>query len=409
MRQRDESSIFNILLSIILIVLCSVVVIVISVFATDSDSSEPTGPSSSQATDNTESSPSTVFEITSEKSTSDIEIITSSSDEETTSAEEPTSSHVEEPTSSHTEEPTTPHVDEPTSSGVEDPTSSQTDNPTTIDTGETSGDIPPVIITNVDPYDYTVAVPVTNTVTEEYFSDAVFIGDSLTDGLKLYSSLKTPVFYSKQALSTTSIFSTPVVNVNGQTLPILDALPYISFNKVYIMLGINEVGYPTTTSFEQKYTKIIDTIRTINPDAVIYVQSILPITEKASNTHKYIKNKQIAAFNSALLKLAAEKKVYFLNVAEALSDSTGALRAEASSDGVHLKPSYYNLWYEYLKNHSITAASLEPPAEIPTEPTTEIPTETSPETPSDITPEPPTEVPTETTTETPTYYFQSPD
>ena len=46
-----------------------------------------------------------------------------------------------------------------------------------------------------------------------------------------------------------------------------------------------------------------------------------------------------------------KETVYYVNVAEALTDDKRSLPADASFDGVHPKPDYCKTWLEYLKNH----------------------------------------------------------
>ena len=52
-------------------------------------------------------------------------------------------------------------------------------------------------------------------------------------------------------------------------------------------------------------------------------------------------------------QLARDNEVYYLNVAECVSDAEGALWEDASTDGVHLKKEYCDLWYEYLRLHYV--------------------------------------------------------
>lgn len=84
-----------------------------------------------------------------------------------------------------------------------------------------------------------------------------------------------------------TFFTRPLFNVNGEKVPAIDALKATDFSKVYIMLGINETGWAYSSTFAQKYGEIIDAIREIDPDASIYVQAIMPVSQKVSSTHSY--------------------------------------------------------------------------------------------------------------------------
>jgi len=50
-----------------------------------------------------------------------------------------------------------------------------------------------------------------------------------------------------------------------------------------------------------------------------------------------------------------EKQVYYLNVAECMKDENGMLPDAASpADGMHFGPEYYNKWFDYLKQHTVS-------------------------------------------------------
>lgn len=189
---------------------------------------------------------------------------------------------------------------------------------------------------------------------DDYFQDAIFIGDSRTEGFMLNNGIIATVqSYTQKGLTVDSIFTSKIINKNGQKLTIMEALKESSFSKVYLMLGINETGWPYNDVFISHYAKVIDEIKKINPNCIIYVQSIIPVTEKVSNSHPYVKNSKIMEFNSLIEKMADEKGVYYLNVAEALVNEDSVLPEDAASDGIHLNKNYCIKWYDYLKSHVV--------------------------------------------------------
>ena len=93
---------------------------------------------------------------------------------------------------------------------------------------------------------------------DSYFSDALFIGDSRTDGFRDYSSLKDVAsFWAKESLSVYNVLdkSLPLYThgtwEDSQTLQqVLETHPY---GKIYVSMGINEIGMPTTVKYVEKY------------------------------------------------------------------------------------------------------------------------------------------------------------
>ncbi|GMQ55672.1 hypothetical protein AN1V17_00640 [Vallitalea sediminicola] len=207
--------------------------------------------------------------------------------------------------------------------------------------------------TTTDEYDYTKPVPLSETVEESYFDDAVFIGDSRTEGFMLYSPPSKALSYTYKGLMVDTVFTSEVIKKDGNKIPVMEAIEDAHFNKIYIMLGINETGWVSTDTFIEKYEKIIDSIRESHPDADIYIQSILPVSHKVSSRHSYIKNSKINEYNSRLLGMARDNGVYFIDVAEAVTNENGCLPNEAAADGIHLKKPYCQKWLEYLKTHTI--------------------------------------------------------
>lgn len=201
-------------------------------------------------------------------------------------------------------------------------------------------------------YDYSKPVPPSEPVDLTYFDDAVFIGDSRTEGLFLNTGLSNATSFAHMGLMVDTVFTRPLFNVDGEKVPVIDALKAAGFSKVYIMLGINETGWAYSSIFIQKYGEIIDAIREINPDALIYVQAILPVSQKVSSTHSYVKNPKIAEYNQLLLQMAEEKQVYYIDTASAVAGEDGSLPDDAAPDGIHLARPYCQRWLDCLMTHT---------------------------------------------------------
>ena len=169
----------------------------------------------------------------------------------------------------------------------------------------------------------------------------------------LYSGLKNVQSLTTVGLTVREAFQKETVKVDGKKMTVMDALATKSFGKIYIMLGMNELGWVYAEQFQEEYGKIIDRVREINPQAEIYIQSILPVSQKKDDEGTYVNNQRINAYNELLIQLAEEKDVAYVNVAEAVSDETGKLPEDATADGVHLQPASCKIWLEYLKTHTI--------------------------------------------------------
>lgn len=192
-------------------------------------------------------------------------------------------------------------------------------------------------------------------VEDDYFADAVFIGDSRTVGMFEYGGLEEiATFYASKGLTIYELFDVPIVGVPGQKqkITIEEALSSRQFAKIYLMVGINEMGTGTVDTFLAKYREVLERLRDLQPDAVIFVQGIIKVTAKRSNQGDYITNEGIEARNQGLSLLADDVNIYYLDVNPFLCDEAGGMEESYTFDGVHLKAQYIPIWKEFLKVHA---------------------------------------------------------
>ena len=100
----------------------------------------------------------------------------------------------------------------------------------------------------------------------------------------------------------------------------------------------------------------IDSIRAIQPQAVIYIQGLIPINEgeiAATGGNIHLTNEHLRVYNDLMRKAAQEKQVVFLDLYTAFVDENGVLPRGASRDGVHLKKEYCQQWLAYLQTHTV--------------------------------------------------------
>lgn len=194
------------------------------------------------------------------------------------------------------------------------------------------------------------------TVTEDYFSDAVFIGDSRTVGMFEYGGLEEiAAFYASTGLTVYKMFDAEIVEVPGEKkkATIEEMLSDNEFSKIYLMIGINEMGTGTVESFTDKYAECLTHLRELQPDAIIYVQAIMKVTTERSEQGDYITNEGIDARNEQLMGLANGTDIFYLDVNPLICDEDGGMIPSYTSDGVHLKAQYIDIWKQFLMEHGI--------------------------------------------------------
>lgn len=198
-------------------------------------------------------------------------------------------------------------------------------------------------------------VPRTKKADMSYFSDAAFVGDSLTEGLRISTEIEDYAdFYCSVGASLTGVFSSKnVKDKNGETTTIVDALTKTKYKKIYIMLGINDGVYPELIdSYIESYKKLITKIKKKNPDTFVFVQSIMPVT-KTKESKSIFKNHNIYNYNKRLRELAETSGAYYLPVYQEFVGQDGYLKSELTPDGVHLTGNNYDIWADYLLTHIV--------------------------------------------------------
>ena len=194
-------------------------------------------------------------------------------------------------------------------------------------------------------------------VQDSYFDDALFIGDSRTVGLYEYGGFQeSTTFFAKTSLTIYDLFEEPEKFArlsDGKKATLEEALTERKFGKIYIMLGINELGRGTTESFFNVYADAVNRIRMLQPDAVIFIQGIMRVGEEKNNTDKIFNNTNINERNQAISLMADNRTIFYLEVNDAVCDENGNLISEYTFDQIHLKAKYYQLWKDYLFAHGI--------------------------------------------------------
>lgn len=197
-------------------------------------------------------------------------------------------------------------------------------------------------------------------VEEDYFEDALFIGDSRTQGLYEYGGFSENVtFYCKTSLTVYDLFKKEkaFIKEDGKSLTLEQALTQHQFSKIYLMIGINEMGTGTAESFFEEYARAVFKIRQLQPEAVIFVQAIMRVGAQKNASDPIFNNTNIAIRNVEIATLADGQSIFYIDANEVLCDENGNLFDGWSNDQIHLKAKYYAVWKEFLMDHGVVEAS----------------------------------------------------
>ncbi len=188
--------------------------------------------------------------------------------------------------------------------------------------------------------------------TREFNNKVAFIGDSRTQAFLMYAGLSDVVDYTSIGLMVdTAITKQFITNDKGEKITLLEDLKNRNVDTVYIMLGVNELGWVYSSIFIKKYEELIDKIIELKPNCEIILQSIIPVTKTKSDSDKIYNNTRITEYNTLIKEMASRKNVKYIDLVPILTDENGNLPEKASPDGIHLNKEYCLKWLDCLKNN----------------------------------------------------------
>ena len=237
-------------------------------------------------------------------------------------------------------------------SGHDNPATVPTDEPTETPTQEVkpTDTLKPTKPVETKPAETKAPKP-SKDLTPVSLNDTLFVGDSRTVGIREYSGLKGADFFCSVGMNVFDVTgeSLSVDGVGNVTLSQL--LSKKQYSKVYIMLGINEVGYPHS-SVVDKYSKVLDLIKEKQPNASIIIEANLHVSKSRSDSDKVVNNAAINDLNTKLSALADGSKVFYIDANTIFDDASGSLSSDMTSDGTHLYAKYYPTWVEWISTET---------------------------------------------------------
>ena len=180
-----------------------------------------------------------------------------------------------------------------------------------------------------------------DSVDDSYFSDAVFIGDSRMEGFRNASGITQGTFLTGVGLSINDMDKQIISTADGN-ISVYQGLSGRKYKRIYLMLGTNDLGFYPWDQFQPTFEKAIRQFHALQPDAIIYICSVIYVEEsKIAKGFEYDNNQNVQTINQYILSTCEDLWYsYYLNLNEIFSDGNHELIPGASADGIHLEPEY---------------------------------------------------------------------
>ncbi len=202
------------------------------------------------------------------------------------------------------------------------------------------------------------------TVHESYFSDALFVGDSRTDGLRLYAPFEGADYFCTTGMSVLKCLdvTADVEGVGSVTLAQL--LDQKDYGKVYISLGINDVGYDHEYLVPY-FEEIVNLAREKEPDAIVYIMASMHVAKNRAINEPLFESENVDHLNELFGALADGEHSFYIDMNEVFDDAEGYLISDYTGDNVHLYAKYYEIWDEWLCENAVVVPGMANPGTEP--------------------------------------------
>ncbi len=205
-----------------------------------------------------------------------------------------------------------------------------------------------------------VVLDETSDAGEQYIKDTLFVGDSNTARMYFFGLLGIDNLIGVEGMGIQSVAGSAVAYFYGYNNPVTipTAISMQQPRRVIINFGTNNVAGYSVDAFVSEYNKALDAIQNAYSYSDIIIMAVAPVSETTSYD---IDNKRVDAYNEALMKLAKQRGLHFLNISEVLKNSKGAIKDNyVVEDGIHLTTDALNAVFKYARTHALITEDTRP-------------------------------------------------
>lgn len=193
-------------------------------------------------------------------------------------------------------------------------------------------------------------------VKDSYFKDAAFIGDSRMMGLYDYTDLKKQAdFFCEGGFSLYQWTRGQQITWKNKNkkVDLESIMKKNTYKKVYITIGMNDLGYGNEKNHGQWMKQLIDMIQRNQKDVIIYLIGNMHMSKGRNNPKTEFNNVNVNARNVETAKLADGVNIFYLDINPLYTDKDGFLKEGISQDGCHVYGYCYEDWKKFLKTHAV--------------------------------------------------------
>lgn len=194
-----------------------------------------------------------------------------------------------------------------------------------------------------------------------YIEDTVFVGDSNSLRISMFNLVPLKNTLAVEGMGVQSAINHPGIYWQGYENPttILKAATMTQPRRMIVCFGTNNLLNNNAEWFIESYEQFLDELEEAYEYAEIIIAAVPPVSANYSQATAF--NKTVKAYNTALIEMAKERGLRFLNTYEIFANAPGAMKSEyIESDGIHLTKKACQDLLEYVRTHSTDVEDMRP-------------------------------------------------
>jgi len=193
-----------------------------------------------------------------------------------------------------------------------------------------------------------LAISVTPIYAHSIPKTVVFFGDSTTAHLAVRGGIPKEQVWSgaQSTVRFTDVNTSRCVHLSsGEDLTLSQAVSKVKPAVLVITLGVSGgAGVLSERDFKAIYSRMLCSVKQASPATKIYVQSILPLSDKSVKYYKKITKESVVEANRWIKEVCASLGVPYINTHDLLTDANGYLKEEYQNDEyMHLTSKAYEV------------------------------------------------------------------
>lgn len=183
-------------------------------------------------------------------------------------------------------------------------------------------------------------------VPEEWFSDALILGNSHCGGLSMYGELDRADICFSYGGSIFTGLDTVCRDRHDRSFSMRSLLNEKQYGKIILIFGTNEMGYDMDY-LRPRFAAFLDRLAEVQPEAQIWLCTAPPVNPDLAGSEVFTVENCLAV-NGIIRQLAEERGYGVLDVYGLFADEEGVLPRECTGDGIHLTVEGYRRWGKWM-------------------------------------------------------------